>query len=205
VLQVVVNAALLGLVWFWLSLPEAKVWQLALSAVVALVAAAGFLWLHGATLAAFRIPYGPPPFLATLRRVPALAMWAVVCVLLVTAALRLTPISRWTWLPDTIAICILLALLPAGSQVSGEGLAGLFRSAAWSPLGRWQYYAAVAFCLIVGTLAPYKLVWWIPKFEGLSAQAASAGIRLGIAYLLAITGWFLLAAAVSRLSAKHGA
>jgi hypothetical protein len=203
-LQVVANAVLLALVWLWLSLPESKVWQLALSAVVAVVVTVGFLWLNGNTLAAFRIPDGTPPFNATLRQIPALLAWALVGGLLVAAALRLVPASRWTWLPGVAAVAVVLALLPAASQMSAEGLRGLFRTAAWSPLGLWQYYAAAIVCLAVGVLVPYKLIWWIPKIAGINGQAASAAVRFGIAYVLALTGWFLLAAAVSRLSARHG-
>ena len=203
-LMAVGHAVLLGLAWYWLTLPEARIWQLAVSGIVALVVAAGFLWLQGVTLATFRLPYGPPPFGATLRRVPALAVWAVVGSLLAATALRYVPGSRWAWLPGAAALCVLPALLPAASQISAEGLRGLFRGSAWSPLGQWQYYLAVVVCAAVGVLAPYKLVWWIPKLTSLSAQGASAAARFGIAYLLALTGWFLLAAAASRLSAKHG-
>lgn len=203
VLHVFANAVLLALAWLWLSLPEASVWQLAESACLAVVVVLGVLWFHGMTLAAFRLPFDAPPFASTLRRLPALLVWIILLAGLVTLALRYVPATKTEWLPRAAAIAVAVLLLPLASQVAADGFSGFVRTGAWRPLGTWQYYAVVAVLAAVGIWAPYRLIWWVPNVNGLTAQAGSMGLRFLVAYLLAVTAWFTMTAAVSRLSARH--
>lgn len=203
-LHLAANTVLLSLTWLWLSLPEASAWQLALSACLALVVVLGMLWFHGMTLAAFRLPYGAPPFAGTLQRVPALLLWTALLYGAMIAALRYVPAAKTVWLPRAAAVAVAVLLLPLASQVAGEGFRGFLRAAAYRPLGAWQYYAAIVVLAAVGIWAPYRLIWWIPSVNGLTAQAGSMGVRFLAAYILAVTAWFTMTAVVSRLSARHG-
>jgi hypothetical protein len=56
-------------------------------------------------------------------------------------------------------------------------------------------------CFIFGAYVPYKLVWMIPtKPSTLNAQTWSMVIRLGGGYLLIVTAWLVLCAAIMRAS-----
>ncbi|MEO8662870.1 MAG: hypothetical protein ABI693_30700 [Bryobacteraceae bacterium] len=203
-IQLATNALLAAAVWLWLSVPEATVWQLAGSAWLALLIISGELWLQGVTLASFRDPGGAPPFVATLRRIPALFLWFLTTAALAAVALRYAPSSKVPWLPEAVAGTVVLLLLPLASQVAGHGFRGFVQPAAWRPLGQTYFYAGAIFLVALGIYVPYKLIWWIPTLEGIAAQTISLGVRFFAAYLIATTAWFTLTALVSRLSARHG-
>ncbi len=197
-LQLVGNATLMGLAWFWLSLSEASVWNLIASALIAVMVVVGALWLHGTTLAAFRRRFGLPPFLAMLRRVPALLVWAAAACGVVWLCVRYVHAPKATWVPWALAVAGVLLLLPLASAMAEEGFRALGRGASWRPLVRWEFYVGVAVLLVVGVYVPYKLIWWIPTVQGVAAQSVSLGVRFLAAYLLAITAWMVMAAMIGR-------
>lgn len=51
----------------------------------------------------------------------------------------------------------------------------------------------------VGAYLPHLLIGWHPRVAGLTMQTASLAIRFGLAYLLAVSAWLVLASLVARL------
>lgn len=81
-LHVAGNALLFAALFGWLSIPDARTWQLGLSALLGLGIVAGALWLHGGTLAYFegahRGAEKPWPACGGIcRKLPALAAWVL--------------------------------------------------------------------------------------------------------------------------------
>jgi hypothetical protein len=174
--HVVGNAAAALAAWWWLGLPESTVWNVALSALAAIVIAVLFLWMHSAALVAYRGP--EVPWMRALRRVPLALPWFAA---IAAAAIYL----HYIWL----AVAILL-LMPLGA-------------AAWSAYRDWRYYAWAVALLAVG-YAPVLLLGWVPQVQGLNAELASLALRGGAAYLIAVTVWLLLAAAAQVRAASPG-
>jgi hypothetical protein len=91
-LQFFLNPILLGLFAAWLLIPEAKIWQLALNVLLAVVIAAAALVLHAGTLNYFSDQFGDQPALVStafgraLRNFLAIAWCAVVFFLVWTVA-----------------------------------------------------------------------------------------------------------------------
>ncbi len=197
--QLAGNAVLLLLGYWWLSLPDRTVWQVALSVLVALVIIFAALWLHAAALAAFH-PQPPPGGLAwrALRRLPLF----LICLLLV-AAVSVALLWLAAWRPSTqLGVAALaLALLPLISQAAGGGFSA--RVALRIP-GQWRYWnIGVVIFVLAGAYFPYRLIWWIPEVGSFAAQAASVIVRFGLAYVLAVTAWLLLAALIGRLAGRE--
>jgi len=122
------NAALLGLAYLWLWLPDAKLWQLAASAALALFVLAAALWVHGATLAFLDSAHRGAEeslvraFRSTLPRLPALFAWLV----LVLAALWL--LKRFDtllagWAAPTASWLTLKLQKPVHPQTIANGFA----------------------------------------------------------------------------------
>lgn len=80
-LQFGLNPVLLGLGVLWLTIPEARIWQLLLSTLLALVTVVGALLLHSVTLTYFADLHaygeGSLNFRAARRRLLPFAAWAV--------------------------------------------------------------------------------------------------------------------------------
>ncbi|MGB8772246.1 MAG: hypothetical protein WCC92_21740 [Candidatus Korobacteraceae bacterium] len=82
-LNLVGNAALLAAVYFWLLLPDAHGWQVAGSALIAIVVVFFGLWLRTGTFAYFRVAEFRDnatvwrAFRHALRHMVALAVWAI--------------------------------------------------------------------------------------------------------------------------------
>lgn len=79
-LHVLGNAALLGIVYWWLGLGDANAGQLLLTFVTALAAIVAELWLHAGSFAWFRDSQPrklAPAFRSTLRKLPAFAAAAL--------------------------------------------------------------------------------------------------------------------------------
>src|SRR4029077_6773635 len=82
-LQLLVNPILAGLFAVWLLIPEAKLWQLASNALLALLIASGALVLHAGTLNYFSDQFQEEPvavitaFRRALRHFAAIAVCAV--------------------------------------------------------------------------------------------------------------------------------
>jgi hypothetical protein len=60
----------------------------------------------------------------------------------------------------------------------------------------------IAALLLPGALAiTYFLIWWIPPFEGITAQAVSMAVRWGVAYVLVLFAWLNLLQKTARAKA----
>jgi len=228
------NLLLAALAYGWLAIPDARLWQLAVSALFGLALALAFLWLQASTFEFFTQAHAGagagviPAFRATLRRLPALVVWALLFALglwvigwaggkvgyasnwlgsALTMTLR-TPVS-----PQGVAgvlntvlwvlawVWAPLRLLPLAVEVSAngfEGFAGARRAAARRVFRRGRYWLAYVALLALGTWLPAVLIDWFPKVESLWAQAASLLLRFLGAYLLLVTAWLLLASLLAR-------
>jgi hypothetical protein len=228
------NLLLAVLAFFWLAIPDARLWQVAASFLLGAALAVAFLWLHGSTFAFFVEAHGGAgasvrsAFRDTLRRLPALVLWALLFVLvlwvlgwaggwvryaadwlgsLLTMALR-TPVSPQgvAGVLDAILWVLVwvwapLRLLPLAVEVAANGFNG-FRSAgratARRTFRRGRYWLAYVTLLLLGAWLPTVLIDWIPVVESLWAQAASLLARFLAAYLLLVTAWLVLASLLAR-------
>jgi hypothetical protein len=167
-------------------------------------------------------------FRATLRRLPALVVWALLFWLvlwvlgwaggwgryaadwlgsLLTLTLR-TPVSPQGVAGVLNAILWVLAwvwaplrLLPLAVEVSVNGFGGFgsaSRAAARRLFRRGRYWLDYLALLALGLWLPTVLIDWIPQVESLWAQAASLLLRFLAAYLLLVTAWLLLASLLAR-------
>ncbi|HKR84170.1 MAG TPA: hypothetical protein VJS37_08345 [Terriglobales bacterium] len=94
-----------------------------------------------------------------------------------------------------------ILFLPVGAQVAAMNFPGLWSAAAFRPIRRWRFWLAYLACFVVGAYIPYRLAWMIPrKPSSLSEQTWSMGLRLGFGYLLLVTAWVVLCAAIMRAS-----
>lgn len=127
------NVALAALVYGWLWVPEARGWQLLLSALLALVIAAAALWLHGATAWYFHAYHSGgeatlrAAFRGVLPRLPALFAWfAGLALVLWATGWLLEAAGEWS---KVVASWLTLKL---EKPVSPESVLRLFRRAAWA-------------------------------------------------------------------------
>jgi hypothetical protein len=220
-LNVVANAAVLAALYFWLLIPDARGWQVAGSALLAVTVVAFVLWLRVGTLAWFRVGEFRneskiwPAYRHSLRRVPALGIW--VFVFLVFAWLLwwmygyVPQFAVWfrqklgagppprnimrdvNWLLLLIGGVVLPGLwLPMATTICAVG----FRPEHIVLSRRvWkQPIYWVWFCLLLGAsvYVPYKLVWWIPDLQTLRQQSWSLAGRFLLAYIIAVTGFIAL-------------
>ncbi len=134
-LQAAGNIALLALGYGWLWIPEESVWQLAGSALLALVLLAGALWLHGGSLAFFRQLHATEGdslasvgsvYRVALRWLPALVVWAALLIVVLwfldwIEGLR-SDASAWvaSWLTMTL-----------WRPISPQGLGRVFSALVW--------------------------------------------------------------------------
>jgi len=92
-----------------------------------------------------------------------------------------------------------IIFLPAGACISSFGVRGLFSAKAWRPLREWRFWVLYAVCFVIGAYVPYKLAYITPdKPSSLSAQTSSMIFRLGIGYLLLVTMWLVVCAAIAK-------
>ena len=94
-----------------------------------------------------------------------------------------------------------ILFLPVGAQVAVMNLRGFWSAAALRPIRRWRFWVAYLACFIVGAYFPYYLAWMVPRRPSpLSNQTWSMVLRLGFGYLLLVTAWIILCAAIMRAS-----
>ena len=106
-LNLVGNAALLAAVYSWLLMPDAHGWQVAVSALVAVVVIFFGLWLRTGTFAYFRVAEFRDnatvwrAFRHALRHIVALAVWAILLAamawLLITLRRYAPQFGVWFW------------------------------------------------------------------------------------------------------------
>jgi hypothetical protein len=91
-----------------------------------------------------------------------------------------------------------IMFLPVGVQTASMGLRGMFAANAWRPVRNIHFWITYAVCFLVGAYFPYKLAYMTPmKPSPLSAQTWSMVMRLGVGYLLLVTMWLVLCAAMA--------
>lgn len=102
-------------------------------------------------------------------------------------AVLLSPLLLWHWWA-TLAVLLLwvIVLLPTGA------------AGRWCLLFRPAYLARAGAALLAMISLPWLLLNWIPAVTGLTLELASFGLRVGGAYLIAVTAWTLLLWHVSQ-------
>jgi hypothetical protein len=230
-LNLVANAALLNTVYYWLLLPDAHGWQVAISALEAVVIIFFGLWLRTGTFAYFRLAefrdnaHVWRAFRHALRHVLALAVWAVLFAVVVWLLWKLrayTPQAGvWlrqklnggppprnltrdlNWLLLLVGLVLLVIWLPIATTVAAMGLRAKRMARSLRVLRRPVYWLWFFVLVLVGGYVPYRLVWWIPELDDLSKQAWSMGGRFLIAYTILITAFVALVLVVGRRTEKE--
>lgn len=227
-LNLVANAALLAVWYFWLRIPDAHGWQVASSALIAVVTVGLVLWLRAGTLAWFRIAEFRKEgsiwraYRHALRHVPGLAIWVLVFVFLAWMLWGLhgyvPQLAVWlrqklgagppprNIMNDLNSLLLLIVgfvmpglWLPMATTISAVGFRPEHVILSRRVWKRPRYW--LWFCLLLGisVYVPYKLVWWIPDLQTIRQQAWSMGVRFLIAYLIGVTGFM----AVVWMTAGH--
>jgi hypothetical protein len=213
------NAALVAAVYFLLVLPDAHGWQVAMSALLALVVIFFGVWLRAGSFAYFRLAEFrdhaevwrafrhslPHLFTLLLCALPLAAVewW------LFTLRQYAPQFGVWFWQKFSalrfgnprqmyhaadwvlwIAMALLFALwLPVASTVAALGLKPSRMARSLKVLKRVPYWGWLILLLFVGLYLPRKVIWWIPDLSTLTRQAWSAGARFFLAYALLISAW----------------
>lgn len=187
IIEFVANAILIAIFYQWLGIRDSRASQLILSAVIALVIAAGTIWLHSRTFNQKPLHFG------FMLLIFVLLYWGIAYL----------PLDRMgLWLASTLT-------LRSRKPVSPATVTNILNWVRWTiqwivvPLlilrrkrpVVWLQFAAV---VLAGFLIPHYLVNWTPKLESTAAQIASFIIRFGIAYCLVVSGFV----AFSRLTAS---
>jgi len=94
-----------------------------------------------------------------------------------------------------------IVFLPVGAQVATKNFRGFITAAAYRPIREVRFWLAYVVCFLIGAYVPFTLAWMVPrKAAPLSAQEWSMALRLGAGYMLLVTAWVVLAAAIMRAS-----
>lgn len=215
------NAAVLVSWYFWLLIPDAHGWQIALTVVQALLTVIFVLWLRAGTLAWFRVAeYRTQPAIGAayrrgFRHIVPLAIWAgvfAVTAWIIISAGNYTPqFAVWIrqkatagpsprnvlhgsdWLLFVLLWIILPAIwAPVATTIAAAGFSGSHIGRSWRVLRQPLYWVLFCVAMGLGAWVPYKLVTWVPELTSVRAQAWSAGLRFAAAYLILITAFILL-------------
>jgi len=87
------------------------------------------------------------------------------------------------------------------AQVAMKGFRGFVDRASLLPLRQLRFWMIYLICFLVGAFGPYRIAWMTPvptETSTLNAQTGSMVVRLGFAYLLMVTAWLVLCAAILR-------
>ena len=223
-LQLFGTLLLLAGMYWWLSWPDEYAWQIAASAVMALLLLAGTVCLERTVFAAHQDCAGKVlPWLG-FTQCAAFGLWLAVFAVLEFVLLsvsggvervavrfaqvlhlppRLTT-SALTWFVFGLIWLLLPSLmLPVGSLVASRGFAALrWRAVAYAlrALRTLRYWGGFALALACA-YASIRLTGWIPERPTLRAELWSAGLRLGSAYVLVVTAIALIAWSTGRVTA----
>jgi hypothetical protein len=221
-LNVVGNAALLAAAYFWLLLPDAHGWQVAGSALVAIVVIFFGLWLRTGSFAYFRVAEFREnaavgrAFRHALRHMIALALWFMPFAALVWIGFSLQKYAPqfgvWIWqkapalrigsprlmfhLADGLLWILLILLVaiwvPIAGTVAAVGFKVTRMARSLRVLRRVPYWGWFFVLIVIGGYIPCKLIWWIPDLSDLRQQAWSMGLRFVVAYLILVSAWVAL-------------
>ena len=215
-LNILANAVLVAVWYFWLLIPDAHIWQVAGSGVIAVVGIALLLWLRAGTLAWLRVSDFRAnkgiwrAYRLSLRHVPALGLWALVFVVFAWRMWSLhdyiPQFAVWlrqklgngppprnimrdlNWLLLAVVGFVLPGLwVPFATTIAAVGFQAEHIVLTRQVWKRPLYW--LWFCLLLGfgLYVPYKLTWWIPDLQTLRQQAWSMAGRFLLAYLVAVT------------------
>ena len=218
--QLVGNALLLWLGYYWLGLGEANGLQLSWSAIVILLLLALTLWLHGSAFAFFRTSEDlTPSAVRVFRHLPALAALALFALLcygllawwqthlaregfLIASYLTLTlrhPVKPSTTVRALEAtlwtlrwIVLPVIFLPLLSEIAVDGWSG-FSKRSFRRQRKWMYWIEVGALLLCGLWVPFKLLHWIPEWKNFNLPLLSFTARASSGYLLFIASLLMLA------------
>ena len=110
--------------------------------------------------------------------------------------------SAWHW-ATWFAYFFLwpIVCLPVGAQVAIQNFRGFYSAAALRPVREVRFWLAYLICFLMGAYVPFVLAWMVPREpSSLNGQTWSMIFRLGIGYLLLVTVWVVLCAAIMRAS-----
>jgi hypothetical protein len=198
--NVVGNAALFGLVYAWFWIPDAHVWQLLFSLLLAAGTLAAALWLHASTLAT--LARGP-------RRVGRLAAWAAVLALFLWLAVWLHGYAGQfsVWLASLLTMTLRQPVSPRGVEwvfrvlwavvlIGGSVLLLPFAARgfaeAWRICRQLGYWLDAVVLVVAGFYLPWRLVCWTPETGGILTETLSLLLRFALAWLVMVTAWLLL-------------
>lgn len=184
-LHVAANLALAAAAYGWLHIPEAAVWQIGASAVVAVALLAAFLWLHGGTLQAFGAHADAgnaawPAFASTARRLPALLLWTLVLMAALWVLDVVIAEDRWGF---AIGSWLTLNLRQPVSPV--DAATWLLRAQTvlvWFAFGLWLAMAREILRSGLRAVGTQRSAWW--------QSATSFGYWVGV-ILLWVAGGYL--------------
>ena len=95
-----------------------------------------------------------------------------------------------------------IVFLPISSRTASFGLRGMFSASAWRPVREWRFWTLYSICFVIGAYVPYKLAYMTPtRPSPLSTQTWSMVVRLGAGYLLFVTMWLIVSAAITHAMA----
>ena len=98
-----------------------------------------------------------------------------------------------------------ILFLPLGAQVGVKNFRGFYNAAAFRPVREVRFWLTYLICFVIGAYMPYTLAWMVPrKPSPLNEQTWSMALRLGFGYLLLVTAWVILCAAIMRASDGDG-
>lgn len=160
------------------------------------------------------------------RRLPAALLWLLVLILILWLWMRLDPwlysisglvrqkssLLRKMFSPRAMdhiihfklflvwAFILPITFLPLFAAISRRGFAG-WAGYGWRAVLRaiknWRWWLAYFILFHLADWFPLKLAHWVPNASTLGAEAISLGLRLTLAYLMAITAWLLTISAVT--------
>jgi hypothetical protein len=213
-IHVVANAALLAAIYGWLWIPDQTAVHLlaAIAAAIAILLVAS--WLHASTLEHFRINHESGEarvrvsFKPSKRRIGLFALWLVVLCAAIVLVLQLndhlqptanriaSALTLWLRRPfRPVSIANVLSIAVTGGAFI---LVPLVLLQLWNRSKRSTFLLIYVGLFLICAYLPYRLIWWVPTFRGLYGQAASMTVRFGLAYLLSVTGWLVLASTLGR-------
>jgi hypothetical protein len=215
------NAAAIASWYLWLQIPDAHGWQIALTALQAVLTIVFIVWLRAGTLAWFRVAEFRtqaaigPAYRRGARHIVPLAVWAglfAVIAWVILSAGNYTPqFAVWIrqkanagpaprnvmhatdWLLFALQWVALPAIwLPVASTISAVGFSGAHIGRSFRVLRQPLYWILFCVLMALGTWVPYKVVTWVPDLNTMRAQAWSAGLRFAAAYVIVITAGVLM-------------
>ena len=220
-LNLVANAALMAAAYFWLLIPDARGWQVAGSALLAVLVVFLVIWLRAGTLAYFRgAEYRSKgtiwrAYRRAVRNVPALAVWGVVFAAITWLLWSLhgyvPQFAVWfrqklnggppprnimadvNWLLFLLNCVVLPALwVPIATTISAVGFQPEHIVRTRRVWKQPVYWLWFCLLLGVGVYIPYKLVWWIRDLQTIRQQAWNMGWRFLLAYVIGVTAFIVV-------------